>query len=104
MSIAVTPFYDNTVVQIDGPHWKQARLVVTGLTGGAANTIPHGLPGQPFEIDVVPYSTTGAAMAAPTLDGSSHPAAVGVAGGSDATNIYVITASGVTMCMFNVRY
>jgi hypothetical protein len=78
LSISVTPSYLGRLQQIDGPFPRRAVLTVTGLTAGAANTIPHGLPGIP--------KTVGLNAGTAGLWGETQPA--------DATNIYVTVGSG----------
>lgn len=78
MSIGVTPTYQSVRQTLQGAQIRKASLAVTGLTAGAANTIPHGLPGTPIAVDY-------------------RPGANGLWGETqapDATNIYVTVGSG----------
>lgn len=49
-----------TIVKVtetwQGVDVRRAKLVITGLTAGAANTIPHGLPLGPLEVVYVSNS------------------------------------------------
>lgn len=72
-------------------------LTVAGMTGGASNTAPHGLPRVPRRIWFTAIGS-GANAANCSLDTSS------VAAGYDATNIYIYTPTGVTSVLVHVEY
>ena len=72
-------------------------LFVTGMTGGASNTVPHGLPRVPRRIWFTAIAS-GANAANCSLDTSA------VAAGYDATNIYIYTPTGVTSVLVHVEY
>jgi hypothetical protein len=74
-----------------------ATFTVTGMTGGASNTVPHGLPRVPRRIWFTAIAS-GANAAGCSLDTST------VAAGYDATNIYIYTPSGVTTVLVHVEY
>jgi hypothetical protein len=105
MAIAVAVFERFTFQDRNGVDRSYNALHVTGMTAGAANTIPltdadgnpiiRGATGQavtPAAVDPVGWSTDGSYRAAPSLDGSTYAA------GFTATDAYVITAAGVTTC------
>jgi hypothetical protein len=74
-----------------------ATLTVTGMTGGATNTVAHGLPRVPRRVWFTGIAS-GANAAACSLDTSS------VAAGFDATNIYIFTPAAVTSVLVHVEY
>ncbi len=59
MAISVTPNYEYTRQTMEGALLNEAKLVVTGLTADAANTIPHGLPRAPLNVIIEPTSAGG---------------------------------------------
>ena len=89
MAISVTPTYYGRVKDLDGRFPRRAQLAVTGLTAGAANSIPHGLPQAPQTVDL-------------------NPSALGLWGETqvaDGTNIYVtVGTGGATSGWINVVY
>ncbi|MGC2234255.1 MAG: hypothetical protein WBA09_22330 [Candidatus Acidiferrum sp.] len=89
MAITVTPTYYGRIKNLDGSFPRRALLAVSGLTAGAANSIPHGLPGVPQTVDL-------------------NPSALGLWGETsiaDATNIYVtVGTGGATSGWINVAY
>ncbi len=80
MAIAVTPTYVDVKQSIAGAFQRAVKFVVTGLTAGAANTIPHGLPGTP---QIALYEATSGTPGFETSD-------------PDATNLYFTTGTGQT--------
>lgn len=68
---------------------RRAALVITGLTAGAANTIPHGLPKIPYGVPnyQATSGTPGFETAVP-----------------DATNLYYTTGAGQTSLRVGVEY
>jgi hypothetical protein len=79
---------------------RKTRLSVSGLTAGAANTIPHGLtsstgaPVAPQRVIPIAYNATAqVGVAVVALDGT-HGNTITNGPGFDATNIYVIVPSG----------
>ena len=59
MPISVTSTYQGQKTRLTGEYLREAVLVVTGLTAGAANTIPHGLPAAPVDVCYVPTDGNG---------------------------------------------
>ncbi len=88
MPIVVTPTYQGQKTRLTGEYLREAALVVTGLTAAAANTIAHGLPGTPVDVNYVPTSGT------PGFE-TSVP---------DATNLYYTTGAGQTSLRVFVKY
>jgi hypothetical protein len=92
--------------QLTGAITRTEQVYVTGLTAAAANAIPHGLTNSlgaaasPSKVLVVPWNTSQAAAAPPTLDGTQGNAITGSTAktGFDSTNVYVVTGAGVTAC------
>jgi hypothetical protein len=72
-------------------------LLVTGMSAGATNMVPHGLPRTPKRVW---FTAVGSGANAPncSLDTST------VAAGFDGTNIYIFTPSGVTSVLAHVEY
>jgi hypothetical protein len=89
MAISVTPTYQDVRQTIRGALIECAVLVITGLTAGAANTIPHGLPRIPY--GVPNYQATSGTPGFET----SVP---------DATNLYYTTGAGQTSLRVGVEY
>jgi hypothetical protein len=89
LAITVTPTFFGHMKNLDGTFPRRARLLIAGLTAGAANTIPHGLPATPQTVDL-------------------NPSALGLWGETsvaDATNIYVtVGTGGATGGWINVTY
>ena len=89
MAIAVIPTYQEILGTKAGAEIERATLAITGLTAGAANTIPHGLPRVPRRV-------------------SLRPGALGLWGETsapDATNINVtVGAGGATAGTIDVEY
>jgi len=78
MAIAATTAQLGTFTRLNGKFSNLASVAVTGLTAGAANTIPHGLPTTPTVIGLVPGAN---GLWAQTQ-------------AADATNIYLTVGSG----------
>jgi hypothetical protein len=89
MAIAVAPTYMDVYQNIRGTLLERAVLVVTGLTAGAANTIPHGLPRTPH--GVPNYQAT---SGTPGFETSAP----------DATNLYYTTGASQTSLRVGVEY
>lgn len=89
MAIAVTPTYEDIRQNLEGAYLRRAVLLITGLTAGAANTIPHGLPGTPY--GVPNYQAT---SGTPGFETSAP----------DATNLYYTTGAGQTSLRVGVEY
>jgi len=107
MGISVTATYFDAAQAAQQHTLRTAALVVTGLTGSALNTIPHGLPSAPVAVIPVPYSSDGSGAATlPTLDGSDGtyggPGAETGDTGFDDTNIYIYASA--TSAMFVVIF
>lgn len=88
MGIVITPSYQRFRQDQEGNYVRRAKLVVTGLTGGQAETIPHGLPGIPIRWHVVPRVASGGFE-------TSDP---------DATNFYWTTGASQTSLVIFVDY
>lgn len=87
--IAVTPTYRYVAQTIQGVPIRQAKLAITGLTAGAANVIPHGLPAIPVSVTYDPGASG--------LWGETLP--------PDRTNLYVtVGAGGATTGTTYVQY
>jgi hypothetical protein len=95
--ITVSRAYSDLVVDNRGYLPGLTTLTVTGMTGGASNTVPHGLPRVPRRIWFTAIAS-GANAADCSLDTST------VAAGYDATNIYIYTPPGVTTVLVHVEY
>ena len=107
MAISVNQIRSDVVCDNRGPYLRSATLVVAGLTGSAANTIPHGLPTTPRRV-VLQSIANGAVGALATLDSSQGLAdpTGKLAGGKlgwDATNIYVYVGAD-TQLLAHVEY
>jgi hypothetical protein len=89
MAITVTPTYKDVRQTIRGALIDQAILVITGLSAGAANTIPHGLPRAPF--GVPNYQATSGTPGFETQ-------------APDATNLYYTTGAGQTSLRVGIEY
>ncbi len=89
MAISVTPTYEDVHQNLTGALLRRAVLVVTGLTAGAANTIPHGLPKTPYNVPI--YQATSGTPGFET----SPP---------DATNLYYTTGAGQTSLRVGIEY
>lgn len=89
MPIAVTATKQGYRQNQDGANIRRASLAITGLTAGAANTIPHGLPATPMRL-------------------SLRPGAAGLWGETqapDGTNIYITAGvGGATAGTVDVEY
>jgi len=87
--IVVTPTYRYLAQTIQGVPIRQARLAITGLTAGAANVIPHGLPATPISVSYDPGASG--------LWGETQPA--------DRNSLYVtVGAGGATSGSAYVQY
>ena len=76
--IAVTPTYGYLAQSLEGEQVRRAKLAITGLTAGAANVVPHGLPVAPVSV-------------------SYDPGASGLWGETqapDGTNLYITVGTG----------
>jgi hypothetical protein len=93
MSIAVSASYKSFRQLQKGPYIREAVLTITGLTAGAANTIPHGLAinGVGKIPRVVNFVATNGVPGFQTSV-------------ADATNLYYTTGSGQTSVIANVEY
>ena len=96
ISVAIAGMPD-LVVDNRGYFPALITLLVTGMTGGASNTVPHGLPRTPKRVWFTGIAS-GENVADCSLDTST------VAAGFDATNIYIFTPSGVTAVLAHVEY
>jgi len=76
--ITVAPHYCYLMQTLQGVPIRQARLVISGLTAGAANSVPHGLPATPVSIAYNPGASG--------LWGETQP--------PDATNVYITVGAG----------
>ncbi|HUI42088.1 MAG TPA: hypothetical protein VL523_08975 [Terriglobia bacterium] len=85
--IAVTPTYRYLAQTIEGVPIRQAKLAITGLTAGAANVIPHGLPSAPIGVSYDP-GASGLWGESQPPDGASLYVTVG-AGGATSGTAYV---------------
>jgi hypothetical protein len=72
-------------------------LTIAGMTGGASNTVPHGLPRKPRRVWFTAIGS-GSNVANCSLDISS------VTDGFDGTNIYICTPSAITSTLAHVEY
>jgi hypothetical protein len=72
-------------------------LLITGMTQGATNAVPHGLPRTPKRVWF-----TGLASGANVADCSLDSATA--AAGFDGTYIYIFTPSGITQVLAHVEY
>jgi hypothetical protein len=87
--ITVAPTYSYLAQTFQGVPIRQAKLVIAGLTAGAANTVPHGLPAVPVSISYNPGANG--------LWGETQP--------PDATNVYItVGAGGATSGCALVQY
>ena len=97
MGISVSRASSDLLVDNRGYQPAVATLTVAGMTGGASNTVPHGLPRVPRRVWFTAIAS-GANAANCSLDTST------VAAGYDATNIYIYTPTGVTTVLAHVEY
>jgi len=89
MPIVVTTTGLGIGVELAGTLPRRARLGITGLTAGAGNTVPHGLPAAPRSVILVPGGS----------------ASWGETSAADATNIYItVGAGGATSGTAYVEY
>jgi hypothetical protein len=87
--ITVVPTYSYLAQTFQGVPIRQAKLAIAGLTAGAANTVPHGLPTVPVCISYNPGASG--------LWGETQP--------PDATNVYItVGAGGATSGSAFVQY
>jgi hypothetical protein len=89
MAITVTPTFEDVRQTIQGALLERAVLVITGLTAGAANTIPHGLPRTPY--GVPNYQATSGTPGFETFP-------------PDAASLYYTTGAGQTGLRVQVEY
>jgi len=83
-------------------------FVAAGLTAGASNVVPHGLPRAPRRVWLMGVGNAAQAAAA-SLDtslGLADPTGFRPGGktGYDATNIYIFPPAGVTAVVVHVEY
>ena len=97
MSIAVSRANSDLVVDNRGYFPAITTLTVTGMSGGATNAVPHGLPRIPRRVWFTAIAS-GANAADCSLDTST------VAAGYDTTNIYIFTPAGITTVLAHVEY
>jgi hypothetical protein len=76
--ITVVPTYRYLTQTFQGVPIRQAKLAISGLTAGSANTIPHGLPAAPVSISYDPGANG--------LWGETQP--------PDHTNVYITVGAG----------
>jgi hypothetical protein len=108
MSIAVTWTYGLSLNSAFGTWPRKATGLVTGLTAGAINVVPHGFTSPPaggsgatsqactpVRVDVNGWGAS--SETAPILDSTNNGAGTGLAG-FDSTNIYLNVPSGCTTC------
>ncbi len=88
MAISVTPTYLGQRTNLTGEYIRSAKLALAGLTAGAANTVPHGLPATPQKV-----------FLEPTSNGPFYENAA-----ADATNLYVFAQGTGTICNAYVEY
>jgi len=88
MAIVVTPTYLSFRQNQTGEYIRRAKLTVTGLTAGAANTIPHGLPTPPQIVNYVATSGTPGFETSP----------------ADGTNLYFTTGTSQTSLVAYADY
>lgn len=88
MAISVKPTYEYIDQTLQGVYIRKARLAVTGLAASAANTVPHGLPAAPINVQIEPTSAGGFHETQP----------------ADAANIYVTADGAGTSCNLIVEY
>jgi hypothetical protein len=103
MAITVSPTILGTVPTLPGVFVQRSVLNVTGLAAGASNTVPHGML---HSLQVVGANNWGPAGGNVTLDNSQGYADGGGSGlrmGYDSTNVYLITAAGVTSCQLTIE-
>jgi hypothetical protein len=97
MSIAVSRASSDLLVDNRGYQPAFATLTATGMTGGASNTVPHGLPRVPRRVWFTAIAS-GANAPNCSLDTST------VATGYDAANIYIYTPANITGVLVHVEY
>ena len=76
--ISVVPTYCYLTQTYQGVPVREARLVISGLTAGGANSVPHGLPATPVTIAYSPGANG--------LWGETQP--------PDAANVYITVGPG----------
>ena len=76
--ISVVPTYCYLTQTFQGVPVRKAKLAISGLTAGTANSVPHGLPSTPVSIAYTP-SANG-------LWGETQA--------PDATNVYITVGPG----------
>jgi len=87
--ITVIPTCQYLTQTYQGVPIRQAKLVISGLTAGAANTVPHGLPATPMSVAYNPGANG--------LWGETQP--------PDGTNVYItVGASGASSGSALVQY
>ena len=91
-----------------GQRRRVESFAATGLTAGASNAAPHGLPHRPRRVWFTAVGN--AALATPpsldTSQGDADPTGSLPGGklGMDATNIYIIMPAGETVALVNVEW
>jgi hypothetical protein len=97
MAISVSSSNPDILVDNRGMHPDLVTLTVTGMTAGASNTVPHGLPRVPKRVWFTAIGS-GVNAANCSLDTST------VAAGFDGTNLYIFTPASVTSVLAQVEY
>ena len=87
MATTVVVSYPYTFQSYGGVRLRKAKLSIAGLTAGAANVVPHGLPSAPSTVSYAPGASGGWGETAPA-DGTSLYITVG-AGGATSGTAYV---------------
>jgi hypothetical protein len=97
MAISVSTSSPDILVDNRGMFPDLVTLTITGMSAGATNSVPHGLPRVPKRVWFTAVGS-GTNAANCSLDTST------VAAGYDATNIYVFTPATVTSVLAHVEY
>ncbi len=99
---------DDLLVDERGGTPRMQSFVAAGLTGGASNAVPHGLPRAPRRawFTAVGNATLGAPPSLDTSQGSADPTGLLPGGklGYDATNVYIFAPTGVTAVMVHLEW
>jgi hypothetical protein len=97
MSISVTSASPDILVDNRGIMPDLVTLSISGMSAGASNSVPHGLPRTPKRVW---FTAIGAGVneANCSLDTST------AAAGFDGTNIYIFTPASVTSVLAHVEY
>jgi hypothetical protein len=101
MAISVSPTILGTVPTLPGVFVQRSVLNVTGLVAGASNTVAHGML---HSLQIVGVNPWGPTVGNVGLDNSQGYAdGGGLRMGFDSTNVYLITAAGVTSCQLTIE-